>query len=389
MNKAEAKLSGKCYVDGVLYRPALDEIRAYYSREEILDEILGAMRRWHVRLEPGKGLKHLWFNVNDHNELREKLMRLLDRMDRNRELVKYPYFRIDGRRYEPVTSWEPDDLWGMDLRMEKDGQTWQECWDAVFPMTKILDYFGVHYWLKYTGHHSLHVMIPAESFPARIGKLNQVEYISGFYWRLVAFFDRLCFQPMDESGFHGGVIQGIGGTNMPYALNEDTALLNYPILEEEIQGFDPNDAHPDNAEIRSFWREFPDEKRGSATPLIQEVLRPFDEQISSYEGVSDQPPASLGETLEQMTSSSQSERKEAVTRLPWFTDPAAKDKLFEALHDRSLKVRKAAMKALAGVDDTRCEEVFRSALEEDNPKLRTWTHVGLKHTASVKALRES
>ena len=241
MNKEEAKLSGKCYVDGVLYRPALDEIRAYYSREDILDEILGAMRRWHVRLEPGKGLKHLWFNVSNHNELREKLMRLLDRMDRNRELVKYPYFRIDGRRYEPVTSWEPDDLWGLDVMMERDGQTWRECWDPVTPMIEILEHFGVHYCLKYTGHHSLHVMIPAESFPARMGGLSQVEYIPSFYKRLVAFFARLCFQPMDESGFHGGT----RGTNMPYSLNEDTGLLNYPILKEEIQGFEPVKAHPD------------------------------------------------------------------------------------------------------------------------------------------------
>ncbi len=42
-----AKLSNKCYVSGVLYRLSLDEVRAYYSREGVLDEILGAMRRWH------------------------------------------------------------------------------------------------------------------------------------------------------------------------------------------------------------------------------------------------------------------------------------------------------------------------------------------------------
>jgi len=286
---------------------------------------------------------------------------LLDRMDRNKELVKYPYFRIDGRRYKPVTSWEDDNLWGLDVMMETDGQTWRECWDAVTPMIEILEHFGVHYCLKYTGHHSLHVMIPAESFPAHMGGLSQVEYIPRFYHRLVAFFARLCFQ----SGLHGGTF----GTNMPYSLNEDTGLLNYPVLKEEIQGFEPAKAHPDNAEVRAFWREFPDEKRGCAASLIQEVLRPFHEQSSSYKGVPNQPPVTLGEVLEQMASTSQRERQDAVVKLPWFNEPKARDRLLEALRDRSFKVRKDAAKALAGVDDPRCEEALNNALAESNPKL--------------------
>ena len=64
MSKGGAKLSGKCYVGGVSYRPSLDEVRAYYSRTDVLNEILGAMRRWHVRLEPGEKLKHRWFKAH-------------------------------------------------------------------------------------------------------------------------------------------------------------------------------------------------------------------------------------------------------------------------------------------------------------------------------------
>ena len=85
-------------------------------------------------------------------------MRLLDRMDRNSELVKFPYMRIDGRRYDPVTSWAPEDLWGLDFKFEKDGSTWKECWDAVMPVIRILDHFGVYYWLKYKHpERNLHV----------------------------------------------------------------------------------------------------------------------------------------------------------------------------------------------------------------------------------------
>jgi hypothetical protein len=379
------ELSQKCYVDGVLYRPSLDEVRAYYSRASVLDEILGAMRRWHVRLEPGKGIKHSWFNISDRDELHGTLMRLLDRMDANKKLVKFPYMRIDGRRYDPVTSWEADHLWGLDMMVEKDGQTWRECWDAVTPMIAILDHFNVHYWLKYTGHHSLHVMFPAEAFPARIGKLNQVEYIPSLYRRLVAFFDRLCFLPLNAAGLHGGS----AGTNMPYTLNEDTGLLNYPVLRREIQGFKPIRAHPENAEIRSFWREFPDEKRGCAMPLIEEVLRPFDEQTSQYEGAPIHPPATLDEVLAQMASLQSRERKEAVIKLPWFNDPEAKDKLIEALGDRSSEVRKVAATALAGVDDPRCEEALHSALPGSSPKLAKWFRAGLELISDINTLRNA
>ena len=377
------KLPQKCYVDGVLYRPSLDEVRAYYSRTSVLDEMLGGMRRWRVRLEPGEGVKHTWFNISDRDELHGTLMRLLDRMDKNNDLVEFPYMRIDGRRYEPMTSWDADDLWGLDFKLEKDGPTWRECWDAVTPVVRVLDHFGFRYWLKYTGHHSLHVMLPAESFPIRLGNLRQVEYMPSLYRRLVAFFSKLSFQPLNESGFHGGSV----GTNMPYTLNEDTGLLNYPILEGEIQEFEPIKAHPSNAKVRSFWREFPDEKRGCAMSLIEEALQPFHKQTSRYDGVSVRPPVTLSETLAQMDSPLQRERKEAVVRLPWFSDPEATDRLLEALRDRSSKVRKAAVKALAGIDDPRCEEALRSALVESSPKLVPWMRAGLKLIGDVSNLR--
>jgi len=182
-NSSAVKLKGKAYVDGVSYRPSLEKARAYYSRSDVLDELLGAMQHWHVRLEPGEGLKHRWFNITERRELRQTLMQLLDRMSRNDRLVEFPYMRIDGRRHDPAVSWDDEDLWGLDFMIEKDGSTWRPCWDAVIPVTGILDYFGIHYWLKYTGHHSLHVIVPAENFPTPWGTLRFVDYMPSFTWR--------------------------------------------------------------------------------------------------------------------------------------------------------------------------------------------------------------
>jgi len=382
------KLSGKAFVDGVLYRPSLEEVRTYYSRTEVLDELLGGMQRWHVRLEPGEGLKHRWFNINDRDKLCKTLMRLLDRMSEDNKRVQFPYLRIDGRRYNPVTSWKPNDLWGWDFIIEKDGYTWRPCWDAMVPAIRILDHFDIHYWLKYTGHHSLHVVIPAENFPISWGKVRFADYMRSFGWRLIAFFSRLCFQPLSYGGYEG-FGGGAGGTNMPYSLNEHSGLLNYPVRETDIADFEPIKASVSKAEIRSFWREFPDDKRGCATPMIQEILRPFNEQAEKYDGVPFHPPVTLSETLTQITSSRFRERKEAVARLHWFTDSEAMDKVLEALRDRSFYVRKAAVIALVGVDDPRCKKALHSVLENSTPELASWIQHVLKMITDIKILREA
>ena len=82
-------------------------------------------------------------------------------------------------------------------------------------------------------------------------------------------------------------------------------------------------------------------------------------------------------------------RKEAVVRLHWFNEPEAKDRLFAALRDKSLRVKKAAIKALAVSDDPRCEEALHSAFVDNNPKLNLLIKSVLEHITTIKALRES
>jgi len=345
------------------------------------------MQRWHVRLEPGEKMRHSWFNVDETSEVYEALMRLLDRMAENESFVKFPYMRIDARRYDPVTTWEENDLWGSDFMMEKDGSTWRECWDAVIPVIRILDHFGLRFWLKYTGHHSLHVMIPAENFPAKWGDLRFVDYASSFGSRLRAFFDRRGFLPLDETGLQGG--GGGGGTNMPYTLNEDTGLLNYPVLPSEIPGFEPVKASINEAQVRSFWREFPDDKRECATTLMEEVLKPVDEQLESYGEGDLRPPHMLSDLLKKMDSPDFRERKYAVVRLPWFDEEEAIERIIETLQDKRIEVRKNALKALRGIDDPDAEQALRNARETCTRKELDRIDGALKYRADIRDLREA
>ena len=374
---SQGALSRKAYVDGVLYRPSLEMVRGYYSRTEVLDEILAAMRCWHVRLEPGEGLRHRWLDCRDRGELRSILMRLMDRMERDPRRVKFPYLRIDARRFEPIDSFAPDDLWGCDLFIEKDDLTWRPCWDAVVPVIDVLERMGVHYWLKYSGHNSLHVIVPAECFPHSVGSVRVAPLMPSIGWRLRAYLSRRCREPLGETGFDVGT----AGMNMPFTLNEDSGLLNYPVLFEELEDFTPENAAIDQAQVRSFWREFPEEKRGCAAPLLHEALGDFSESVHQSED-------GLDSLLELARSPRARERQDAILRLPWFSEyETARNAVIGALGDRVQDVRKAAVKAMAGIDDARVEPLLSAALDTAPPKLARWIHRVLHLIRDADSLR--
>jgi len=376
-------LSGKAYVDGKLYRPSLDEARAYYSREDVQDEILAGMQHWHVRFEPGEGAKHRWLNTADREMLHSTIMRALDRMSDRKEL--FPYFRIDGRRYSPVASWDPQHLWGRDLIVEMDGPNWRFCWDAMLPVIAILKHLGVHYWLKYTGHHSLHVVIPAESFPSTLGSVRLAEIFPSLAWRILAYLDVLCLQPVTDNGYGGGT----AGTNMPYSMNEHSGLLNYPVTQSEVAAFDPADANIQNAQIRSSWRIFPEEKRGAGIGLLREALAPIGDIGERLTGLRPELPVGLPELLEQMESRNYRDRKAAVVRLPWFMEHEAGERVIQALADRHSEVRRSAAKALVGVDHPDAGAALRRARRSDDKKLSSWATRVLALKADVETPRRA
>ena len=383
------KLSSRCYVDEKLYRPLLEEAKEYYSRGDVLHEMLAAMHRWHVRLEPGEGRKHRWFNVDSHRTIRRTLIKHIDFMQRHPGRYKYPYMRIDALRYDPVPSWDGKDLWGLDLIIEKDGKYWRSCWRAVAPVIDLLHHFGVYYWLKYTGHHSLHVVIPAENFPVNWGNVKLVNYLPSFGARLVAFFDKFCYQPLDETGFQGA--GGTGGTNMPFTLNEDTGLLNYPVLKSEVDDFEPWKASIGSAYVRSFWREFSEAKHGSAVELINEVLLPFSEMKMDYGIARPSLPIDYQDCIKLWNSGHFKERRQAVLMFPWFNTEEVVEQLTLALEDPRSEVRKNAVKAMIAVDYPKGAEILAQLstrlLKSGMKRERNWILKALKINQDIEVLR--
>ena len=377
-------LSGKAYIDGLLFRPSIAEARAYYSHPDVLNELLEGMRLWHVRFEPENGARHRWFNVSDPVQISDALLRALDRMSHSRPL--FPYMRIDGRRFQPVDSWEPGDMWGRDLVLEKDGPSWRYCWDAMLPVLRMLDRLGVHYWMKYTGHHSLHVVVPAEGFPRVTPGLPLAEIFGNLAWRIIAFLDVACYQPVTDGGFGGGS----AGTNMPFTLNEHSGLLNYPVLATEMGGFRPEHACISAARVRSFWREFPALKRASAAKLLAASVADISQtdlpdEFSLVVG----PPSTFDDTVRSLSSRHWEERRMAVRQAPWFRSCEAGDLVIRSLNDPNRNVRKAAVKALVGVDHPHEKQALQKIVEGAELHISDWARRVLEVKRDIGLVRQA
>jgi len=343
-------------------RPSIPEIRGYYSRDEILNELLHAMQRWHVPFVPGYA-KSEWVYTESLEELHSMIMKRLDLMETHPERKDYPYFRINWERHHPAYSWDAETLWGYDFVIEKDSFLWQECFEAMLPVMDILEHFGVHYWLKYTGHHSLHLVIPAETFPRTFRGIPLKDKHRAVYHRLMVFLNKRATQRYNEHDRHCP-----SGTNMPYSVNEDTGLLNYPLLREELEDFRPWHASIYLAKVRDFWRIVPEDAYGKADALLDEMMRPYDQQAKTYPPIShqaipsieperwesvsglgkssSQTDASIEQAMEMLKSDDVLARRFAAWVLMLMEEDSSLSALCEALTDEDADVRWFAAEAM-------------------------------------------
>ena len=343
-------------------RPEIPEVRDYYSRPDILNELLQGMQRWHVRYVPGYE-RQRWLYTECPAELQQLLNRALDTMVEDPQYTDYPYFRINYARYTPAQSWDEENIWGHDFVIEKDSPLWQECFEAMLPVMDILEYFGVHYWLKYSGHHSLHLVIPAEMFPSALRGISLNTCYESLHHRLMIFLNRHSNQHFNEHNRHCPP-----GTNMPYSINEDTGLVNLPLLRQDLAAFRPWHANIHLVEPRDFWRTIPDKSRGSGISLLEEVLKPTTQQKHFYTDLSQQPQFDEGkaqkkvdsprvkalclpgnQAFSHITSTDTGERCLAAWTLMVLALPETVPHLIQALSDENADVRWFAAEGLIRV----------------------------------------
>jgi len=160
-----------------------------------------------------------------------------------------------------------------DCVFESDVTTWREAFQDVYTIVERMDRYGVRYQLKFSGHRSLHVVLPAETLPqGHRGKSTR----------------QLASRLLSWSGSRAHHLPEI--TRMPYSLNEDTGLVCLPIAPGTLDSFRPWQANLHLAEVRrQDWPDAPWVAQDDAALPEQERLRALLEHVQP--GESDRGPS--------------------------------------------------------------------------------------------------
>jgi HEAT repeat protein len=120
-----------------------------------------------------------------------------------------------------------------DCVFESDVNTWRDAFQDVYAIVDRMDRHGVRYRIKFSGHRSLHVVLPAEILPKGYRGKGTVHLAS----RLLSW--------SDSRAHHLPKI-----ARMPYSLNEDTGLVGLPIERGALPLFRPWQANLHLVDVR-------------------------------------------------------------------------------------------------------------------------------------------
>jgi len=213
-------------------RPTLGEVRAYYCRDDFLDMLLQVCetRRVVMVVSAERHWTPDWDSDRvtgaSRADLRAFILTRISRClgglgDADRP-ESYPSFHVT------TEYWRPGDVdtcpsFGCDAVVEADLTTWRESFLEVMAWIHALREANVVHRLKFSGHRSLHLLIPSGG-------------------------DRLPVRLLAGGNAHDTDI-----LRLPYSLNEDTGLVSLPLSWERLHMFRPWQANLHLVDIRDDW----------------------------------------------------------------------------------------------------------------------------------------
>lgn len=213
-------------------RPTLGEVRAYYCRDGFLDLLLQVCEtRPVVMVVPSQAhWRPDWDSdrvaAASRDDLRAfiltRINRCLDGLGDADRPPFYPSFHVT------LDYWRPGDVdtganLGCDAVVEADLPTWRGSFQDVMAWVHTLRQANVVHRLKFSGHRSLHLLVPSGG-------------------------DRLPVRLLAGANARGSDI-----LRLPYSLNEDTGLVSLPLSWERLHTFRPWRANLHLVDIRGDW----------------------------------------------------------------------------------------------------------------------------------------
>lgn len=243
-------------------RPTFGEVLEYYTCSDFLEFLLATCltRRvvmiiptqlhwepdWSVDLLRPQSRDHLW------DIIQTAISERFPEADPGEKLDYYPSFHQSLSRWHRGAVGVSDPV-GQDFAMEADLAGWRASFDDLRKARNLLDSYEVFYRTKFSGHRSLHLIIPMAGPHGA---------------RLFA-----CLQRMGNTSAHR--LPDI--MRVPYSLNEDTGLVSLPIPLAELEGFRPWQASPNWVEIDGGWHDPEPDVSGGIADLLASAAMEHDE----------------------------------------------------------------------------------------------------------------
>lgn len=236
--------------------PTYDEIKSYYTRNDVLEFIndaagvrkivLSFRDEPSIRNERGTPpLKQMGVDA-----LREYLLaeftRVLPESDYpgDEALNAYPSFHFLTKGVEGESG---------DFIMEADCPGWRRSFVDVRGAVEFLHEYHVPFMAKFSGHRSLHIIIQREAFPQEFRERPLSKNWGGLDKELRTFFSR--YAMVRRAHGTGGLLR------LPYSLNENTGMVSLPIPYKEIDSFRPWVSFHHLVSIRKKLSKFTEECR--------------------------------------------------------------------------------------------------------------------------------
>ena len=230
--------------------PSRDDVMAFYLRDDVSRVLWEIAQRRALRFyyhtdedirSPGAKARRISLHCVDSPE---GLCKRITDAVRTAPFVPDGFCPFFGFAKRPVTRpGERDKVAGWDMRFEVDFER-AASFRAVLPLVALFRHFGVPVLSKFSGHRSLHVIIPAEAFPAPMQKAPHHSEWMKVFGQLGRLICRL--SPMLETcGI--GLAKDLELT-APYSFHRYNGLLSIPVSFEEIWDFDPERSGHDRFE---------------------------------------------------------------------------------------------------------------------------------------------
>jgi HEAT repeat protein len=230
-------------------KPTLEEVVDYYTRHDFLSFLLHTLQVHRVVTVIPRQLH--WEPDWERDEVQAADEEQLRQVILERIATQYPHTAPGGRPdYYPsfhISVWRRDRGEGHargegrahDCVFEADLPTWRDAFRDVGSILALMDRYQIPYRHKFSGHRSLHVVIPAEVVPRRYrgrGTIVMARLLVGW----------------GSSQAHS--LPQI--TRMPYSLNEDTGLVCLPVARGALAAFRPWQASLHLVEVNAeAWHE--------------------------------------------------------------------------------------------------------------------------------------